>query len=240
MNRSNRAGAAATQSFYTRWARLYDAIASYTPGVRGLRRSAVATLRLDPGDTVVEFGCGTGANFPFLRDAVGASGTVVGVDFTPGMVARAARRAERWENVHVVRGDATRPPVVGAADEGVGHEGIDRDGPDAVFASFLMGMLEDPAGAVSTWRSLLRPGGRIALLDLVRSTGAGRPLNPLFERVVRLSAPPGGTESATAMTAQLDERVAAAHRAVLAGDDASHETAMLGFVRLSASGRGES
>lgn len=223
-------GAAATQAFYTRWARLYDAIASYTPGVRGLRRNAAATLDLEPGDTVVEFGCGTGANFPFLRAAVGAEGTVVGVDFTPGMVARASRRTARWENVHVIRGDAVRPPVVGAAEN-------DETAPDAVFASFLAGMLEDPAAAVETWRALLTPGGRIALLDLVRSTGAGRPLNPAFAHVVRLSAPPGGDASARTLAATLDERVAAAHRAVLDGDDADHETAMLGFVRLSAATR---
>lgn len=220
--------ATSTQSFYTRWARLYDAIASHTPGIHGLRRRAVAQLDLSPGDSVVEFGCGTGANFPFLREAVGAGGTVVGVDFTPGMVARANQRASRWKNVHVVRGDATRPPVFGVDAE---------TEPDAVFASFLSGMLDDPAGAVEIWRTLLATDGRIALLDLARSTGPGRPLNPVFAQVVRASAPPGGDVSTATLAATLDERVAAAHRAVLAGDDATHETAMLGFVRLSAGRR---
>lgn len=220
--------AASTQAFYTRWGDLYDAIARHTPGVRRLRRRAVEALSLDPGDTVVEFGCGTGANFSFLREAVGPTGTVVGVDFTPGMVARAARRADRWENVHVVRGDATRPPIRGAADGSAAP-------PDAVFASFLSGMLATPGDAVESWAALLAPGGRLGLLDLARSTGAGRPLNPLFALVVRASTPPGGDRSAATLTATLDERVAAAHRTLLETcRDPIHETTMLDFVRLSA------
>lgn len=221
-----------TQWFYTRFAGLYDAIASHTPGVRRLRQHAVDSLALEAGDAVVEFGCGTGANIPFLRDAVGPTGTVVGVDFTPGMVARAARRAARWDNVHVVRGDATRPPVVGA-----GAEDAPPGAPDVVFASFLSGMLDDPASAVELWAALVGPGGRIGLLDLARSTGAGRPLNPLFALVVRASTPPGGDRSAATLTATLDERVAGAHRALLeCCHDAVHETTMLGFVRLSVGG----
>lgn len=224
-----RDGAASTQAFYTRWGDLYDAIASYTPGVRRLRQHAVDSLALEAGDAVVEFGCGTGANVPFLRDAVGPTGTVVGVDFTPGMVARAARRADRWENVHVVRGDATRPPVVGA-----GAEDGPPGAPDVVFATFLSGMLEDPADAVESWAALVGLGGRIGLLDLARSTGAGRLLNPLFALVVRASTPPGGDRSAATLTATLDERVAAAHRALLeCCHDAVHDTAMHGFVRIS-------
>ena len=228
-----------TQAFYTRWARLYDAIATRTPGVERIRRRAIDGLELAPGDAVVEFGCGTGANFPFLRDAVGPSGTVVGVDFTPGMVARASRRAARWENVHVVRGDATRPPIRGVDDAGVASGDLGALGaPDAVFASFLSGMLEDTAGAVETWISLLRPGGRIALLDLARSTGRGRPLNPLFALVVRASTPPGGAASAATLTATLDERVATAHRRLIDRCSATtHETLLLGFVRCSAGER---
>lgn len=230
---SEPSGATRTQRFYTRWARLYDAIAAHTPGVRRERRRAVAALDLSPGDVVVDFGCGTGANLPFLREAVGETGTVVGVDFTPGMVARAAERAAAWENVHVVRGDATRPPIRGVADA---VSGATSDGttPDAVFASFVSGMVEDPAGMVDRWQSLVGEGGRIGLLDLARSTGRGRPLNPLFALIVRASSPPGGSVSAATLAAKLDERVAAAHRQVLENcTETSHETSVFGFVRLS-------
>jgi ubiquinone/menaquinone biosynthesis C-methylase UbiE len=218
-----RDGVAATQGFYTRWAQLYDAVATRAPGVGRLRESAVAALAPGPGDVVVDLGCGTGANFPYLRERVGPEGTVVGVDFTPGMLARADARVRRegWSNVHVVRGDATRPPVERA---------------DAVFASFLVGMLSDPAAAVRDWASLVGAGGRLGLLDLARSAGSGRPLNGLFRAFVLASSPPGTrSRHADSPTAVLDRRVAEAHRTLLdACEGRTHETRALGFARLSA------
>ena len=65
------------QAFYGRWARLYDLIATF-PGVGSWRARAVDSLGLSAGDRVVEMGCGTGANFPYLRERVGPEGQVVG------------------------------------------------------------------------------------------------------------------------------------------------------------------
>jgi ubiquinone/menaquinone biosynthesis C-methylase UbiE len=217
-------GDAAAQAFYTRWAGVYDLLADHAPGVRRVRRRAAESLSLAPGDTVVELGCGTGANLPYLRERVGDAGTVVGVDFAPGAVARARRRVERaaWENVHVVRGDATRPPV---------------DRADAVVASFLVGMLADPAAAVDDWLSLLSPGGRLALVDLARTTrGAWTLANPLFGALVVASSPPGtAARHGESPTRVLDRRVVAAHRRLHERCvESSYGTLALGFVRVSA------
>lgn len=213
---------ATTQEFYTRWAHLYDVIARRSPGVHGLREAAVDALALRPGDAVVEMGCGTGANFPYLRDRVGPAGTVVGVDFTPGMVGTAHRRIreEGWQNVHVVRGDATRPPMCDA---------------DAVLSTFVSGMLADPAAAVRTWAALVGSDGRLGLLDLARSTStAGAALNALFRAFVRAGAPPGRRGNLRSPTAELDRRVVTAHRTLhdLCEDD-SYRTRALGFARIS-------
>jgi ubiquinone/menaquinone biosynthesis C-methylase UbiE len=214
-------GVATTQAFYTRWARLFDAIARRTPGVGGLRERAADRLAPTPGDVVVDMGCGTGANLPYLRDRVAPTGRVVGVDFTPGVLALARDRFAGVDGVSVVRGDATRPPVADA---------------DAVFASFVSGMLADPAAAVRTWAEIVGPGGRLGLLDLARSTRpVGRPLNEAFRLVVRATSPPGTRsrldESPAAL---LDRRVVAAHRALAdCCDDVEHETHALGFARLS-------
>ncbi|MFB6126374.1 MAG: class I SAM-dependent methyltransferase [Halolamina sp.] len=213
---------AVTQSFYTRYADLYDLLSTRGPLVGGLRRRAAAALAPATGDTVVEFGCGTGANFPYLREAVGPQGRVVGVDFAPGMVARADRRGEDDAHTHVVRGDATSPAV--------GTEAV-----DAVVATFVSGMLGDPAATVDAWADLVGSGGRLCLLDLARSTGAGRPLNPLFRRFVAAGSPPGTAERHGDPVGALDERVADAHRRLFGRCvDPSHETALLGFGRLSA------
>ncbi|MFB6137533.1 MAG: class I SAM-dependent methyltransferase, partial [Halobacteriaceae archaeon] len=183
----------AAQRFYTRHARLYDRLAT-APGVGRVRERAVDALDLDRGETVVEFGCGTGANLPRLRERVGPTGSVVGVDFATGPLAVARERVAAEPNVAVCRGDATDPPLT-AVGQGHGEVRVaaSRDGtrPDAVLATFLAGMLPAPADAVAGWLDLLADGGRVALLDLAPSRGAGAPLNPLFDVVARLGSPPG-------------------------------------------------
>jgi SAM-dependent methyltransferase len=211
----------AAQSFYTRWTGLYDLLARRTPGVPRLRSIAIDALDPAPGDRVVDLGCGTGANLPHLRERVGAEGEVVGVDFAPGAVEWARRQANAWENVHVLRGDATRPPLESA---------------DAVLATFLVGMLPDPAATVGGWLDDLSPD-RVALLDLASSVGpAGTLLNPAFRAFVSLSAPPGtGTHHGESPARILDRRVAAAHRMLVERcDDARHERRAFGFAYCSA------
>jgi ubiquinone/menaquinone biosynthesis C-methylase UbiE len=216
------ARAGAVQSFYGRWARAYDLLATRLPGVDRLRARAVDALALAPGDTVVEVGCGTGANLAHLRRRVGSAGRVVGVDLTREVldVARGRIRRRGWGNVQAVRGDATDLPV---------------DGPvDGVLGSFVVGMLAEPDAAVEAWLDLLGPEGRVALLDAASSPRRyAAPANAVFGWLVRLGAPPGtrGRESALAV---LDRRVDRAH-GVLAGRPGSwRETRLLGFVRLTA------
>ena len=213
------------QAFYGRWARLYDVIATL-PGIGSWRERAVRSLCLSPGDRVVEMGCGTGANLPYLREAVGPEGAVVGIDVTRGMLDRARKRVARegWENVHLVRGDATAPPV-GTA--------------DAVLASFVVGMFAEPATVVDDWLALVRSGGRIALLDAARSTRASaKPLDAAFRLFVAASAPPTTQlRYSNPPWRSLDRRVAAARRPLEAHTtEYGTEEFALGFVRL-ASGR---
>jgi len=224
-------GAASVQSFYGRWATLYDGIARYTPGIGRLRREAVSALDLDRGDTVVDLGCGTGANLPYLREAVGPSGTVVGVDLTRGMLARAQRLvdANGWRNVHVVQGDATRPPVP--------------DGVDGVLASFVVGMLDDPASAVDGWCDLVRPDeatanadpGHVVLVDGALSDRAvARPVNAVFRALTVLSTPPTFEfRYDPSLHDVLRERVHAARDALRDRASATyHREHLLGVVRV--------
>jgi ubiquinone/menaquinone biosynthesis C-methylase UbiE len=185
----------ATQAFYGRWARVYDWLAT-APGVRSWRARTADTLELEPGDTVVEMGCGTCANFSHLRERVGPEGRVVGVDLTGEMLRRASERVERagWDNVHLVHADATRPPVEGPV--------------DAVLATFVVGMFPDTRPAVRSWVDALAPGGRIALLNAGRSDHRfARVLNFPFRLFVRTAAPGDGSISPTR---SLERRVATA------------------------------
>jgi ubiquinone/menaquinone biosynthesis C-methylase UbiE len=217
-------GPSVTQRFYSRWASLYDGLAELSV-VTELRAAAVDALDPGRGATVLDVGCGTGATLPYLRRAVGPGGRVLGLDFTPGMLAVAADRIREagWANVHLLRGDAARPPL--------------RNGEvDALHAAFVDGMLADPDAAVRRWARLVGAGGRLVLVDLARSTGAGRPLNPLFSAFVRATSPPGSRSAIDRSPAKtLDARVAEAHRALFdVCVDVSHETSLAGFARVSA------
>ena len=218
-------GTTAAQRYYGRWALLYDLVARSTPRVGGLRERTASLLALEPGDTVVDFGTGTGANLPYLRERVGPGGTVIGVDFTREVLDRARESVERegWENVHLLRGDVTRPPL-----------GIE---PDAVCSSFVVGMLAEPGTEVDRWIDALAPGGRIALCNAARSRRWYGPLvNAPFRGLVLVSTPgPRRRGFERSATEKLDERIAEAHGTLAQRcDSVVEEDHAWGIVRISA------
>jgi ubiquinone/menaquinone biosynthesis C-methylase UbiE len=208
--------------FYGRWAALYDRIAT-APGVARWRRAAADHVAT-PGATVVEMGCGTGANLPYLAERVGPDGTVVGIDITGPLLDRARERVVELDNASVVRADATRPPIAGA---------------DAVLGTFVCGLFEDSATVVDDWCDLVGPGGRVAVMDATASDEPlGRPLNPLFRAFVAAGAPgstPGDVLRAPfgSFDGPLSRRVEASRAALTARtDDRRYETFAAGFVGL--------
>ena len=80
---------------------LFELLFLFPPGIR---RKAVRRLQLKPGDSVLEIGCGTGRNLPFLREAVGPEGHIFGVDLSEGMLSKARQLCTRrkWENVTLI------------------------------------------------------------------------------------------------------------------------------------------
>lgn len=209
-----------TEAYYSRWATAYDAVAT-APGIGRWRRAAAEAVAT-PGDTVVEMGCGTGANAPYLREQVGPNGRVVGVDVTEALL-----RRERTRPLDgVLRGDATRPPI--------------RD-VDAILGTFVCGMFEDPAAAVERWCEIVGPGGRVAIMNATATESAvGRPLNPLFRAFVEIGSPGAGAWDVVSAIVRnggspdrLDDRVSAARDALVARTERRRfETFGLGFVGL--------
>jgi ubiquinone/menaquinone biosynthesis C-methylase UbiE len=210
--------------FYGRWAGLYDWIAT-APGVGRWRRRA-ARRAAEAGETVVEMGCGSGANLPYLREQVGPEGRVVGVDITGPLLERARRRVVDYDNATVVRGDARRPPVAA-------------DAVDSVVATFVCGMFERPATVLEEWCELVGAGGRVAVMDATASgSGPGRALNPLFSAFTAASAPGTGVREVcfaplVGYDDALSERVRSAHEALASRTrQRRYETFALGFVEL--------
>ncbi|MCQ4332927.1 class I SAM-dependent methyltransferase [Natronomonas sp. F2-12] len=210
------------RSFYSRWAALYDRIAT-APGVGRWRRAAARRVA-SPGATVVEMGCGTGANLPYLREVVGEEGRVTGVDLTRPLLEVARGRIDGYGNVEVVVGDATDPPIREA---------------DAVLATFVCGLFSDPAAVVDLWCDRLGPGGRIGLLDATASERAcGRPLTPAFRAFVAAGSPALGPADVLrapfgAVDDELSRRIDTARSALVDRTvDRRYETFGLGFVGL--------
>ena len=154
-------------------ARAYD-LTSGEPVYRAGRRLGIDALRLRPGQCVLDVGCGTGLNFPLLAERVGAYGLVIGVDSSPGMLEQARARVARagWDNVRLIEADATTLDLVRVRKEAGGPV-------DAALATYALSLM--PAWP-SAWRRMLelvRPGGRLAVVDLQRPDGPAIALTPL-------------------------------------------------------------
>jgi demethylmenaquinone methyltransferase/2-methoxy-6-polyprenyl-1,4-benzoquinol methylase len=159
---------------YDRIARSYSTLEPLYLVFPPARRRAVAALGLKAGDTVLEIGAGTGRNFPYLVDAVGPSGTVIGVDASPGMLAEASKLIERrgWSNVQLLQQDAARLE-------------LDRD-VDGVLFSLSYSAMPEPRPALARAWERLRPSSRVVVLDMgLTQGGPYRLLAPIARLLVK-------------------------------------------------------
>ncbi|SRR5712691_3360575 len=113
-----------------------------------LRREAVAGLCLERGETVLDVGCGTGASFALLEEAIGPRGHLIGIDQSRAMLERARYRAEQagWRNTSLIEASA-EDAVVGAV-------------ADAALFFFTHDILQS-AEAVTNVLRAVKPGGRV-------------------------------------------------------------------------------
>lgn len=146
-------GPEAVRDLYDRLAPLYDAVAAGYDlvGAGRFHRRAVEALALRPGDTAVDLACGTGANLQPLVEAVGPTGRVVGVDLSPGMLAKARERVEKngWASVELVEADVRSvdfPRTV-----------------HGVVSTFGLEMVPEVDEVIARAAEALAPGGRIAV-----------------------------------------------------------------------------
>lgn len=125
---------------------------------RQLRAWERSTLRLRPGQRLLDVGCGLGDAALGLAEDLGADGEVVGIDASSEMIAGAQARAGAAPGrARFAVGDAL------ALDEPTDHF-------DAVRSERCLQWLSDPEAAVAEMARVVRPGGLVSLLDTDWST----------------------------------------------------------------------
>ena len=142
------------------------------PEVREAWLRLLRSLLPDPPARVADLGCGTGSVAILLAEN---QYDVVGVDFSARMIehARAKVTANSRAAFHV--GDASAPR-------------LDEFTFDVVFARHVVWTLTDPVSALERWVRLLRPGGRLVLVEGLWHEGAGLRAERLVSLVLPLAS----------------------------------------------------
>jgi arsenite methyltransferase len=111
--------------------------------------------RLSAGERVLDLGCGAGTDSLVAAQMVGPDGSVVGIDMTPEMLAKAQRAAAEMgaANVEFIEGEIELLPF---ADESV----------DVVISNGVIDLLPDKDTVFAEIYRVLRPGGRIQFADV--------------------------------------------------------------------------
>jgi demethylmenaquinone methyltransferase / 2-methoxy-6-polyprenyl-1,4-benzoquinol methylase len=166
---SGRLGPDDVRSMFDRIAPVYDVMNRVmTAGLDRRWRRLTAHAAVRPGDRVLDACCGTG---DLALACVAAGGHVTGVDFSERMLERARRKSEA---VEWVRGDLLGLPFA---------EGTF----DAATVGFGIRNVPDLPAGLAELRRMLRPGGRLAVLEIVRPQGLLRPFYAVwFDRAVPL------------------------------------------------------
>jgi len=152
---------AATAAAYDRLSRWYDILAG---SEQPLVRQGVESLAVQPGESILEIGPGTGHALLALARAAGSAGHVTGADLSPGMLRRAERRLERaglGRQVRLVCANAAHLPLPPSSF-------------DAAFLSFTLELFDetDVPLVLGECRRVLKPTGRICVVALASEGGS--------------------------------------------------------------------
>ncbi len=175
---TGRLPAEGVRAMFDRIAPVYDAMnRAMTLGLDQRWRRATVAAVVRPGDRVLDACCGTG---DLAIAALRGGGRVTGLDFSEPMLERARRKSDR---VEWVRGDLLALPFESRAF-------------DAATVGFGVRNLDDLERGLAELRRVLRPGGKLGVLEITRPRGVLAPFYRLwFDGLVPLLGKllPGGS-----------------------------------------------
>ncbi len=175
-----------------RWVEHHDKLDAQISGIGQLM---LDRLGIEPGQAVLDVGCGCGQTVLQVAERVGRSGRVVALDVSRPMLEVARKRSERCRNVELLHADAQTEPLPAATF-------------DRACSRFGVMFFEDPVVAFDNIRRSLRPDGRLGFV-----CWRARDDNPWFrvplEAVARHVAPPPPAAGPGAFALADAERVSA-------------------------------
>ncbi len=127
---------------------------------RRWRRVAVKRTGLGAGDQALDVACGTGPLTRMLARRVGPTGSVVGSDFTPEML-EVARQRESPKDGGAITYEQADAQALPFEDERF----------DAATIAFGIRNVDDPVLGLSEMRRVVRPGGKVVVLEFGQPRG---------------------------------------------------------------------
>ena len=122
-------------------------------GVRTAKQVLLKQVRLAQARSVLDVGCGTGADLISIAERLPPGGRTTGIDISESMIAEARRRASGLGlNISVDSGDAANLPYEDASF-------------GACRAATLLQHVPDPGQVIREMIRVTRPGGRVAVLE---------------------------------------------------------------------------
>ncbi len=165
---------------------------------------------LQPGETVLDLGSGAGIDAFLAAKSVGATGRVIGVDMTAEMIERARVNAAKSDmsNVEFRLGEIENLPVADAT-------------VDCIMSNCVVNLAPDKQRVFDEAYRVLRPGGRLAISDIL----AERPISPTLLSSVQAYV------GCVAGAATIDETVAMLEKAGFSTVVVNREPKSKEFIR---------